>query len=78
MSQTAYLPVCVDDENEVDCVVEYEVIGFGRLNLLSCKVEGNDRPDILPLLDQEECDRIEQAICRRLEWKKEPKYRGDN
>lgn len=78
MTDTAYLPVCVDDENEVDCVVEYEVIGFYRLHLISCKVAGNDRPDILPLIDEDEQERIEQAICRRLEWKKEPKYRGDN
>ena len=78
MTDTAYLPVCVDDETEVDCVVEYEVIGFYMLDLLSCKIAGNDRPDILPLLDTYERKRIDHAICRRLEWKKEPKYRGDN
>lgn len=35
-------------------------------------------PDILPMIDKAEKGRIEQAICRRIEWKKEPRYQGDN
>jgi len=73
----AYLPVCTDGDSDVDCIIEYEVIGFYLINLLSVKVY-DDGPDILPMIDEAEQGRIEQAICRRIEWKKEPRYQGDN
>ena len=77
MTEKAYLPVCTDGDSDVDCIIEYEVTGFYSLHLTSCKVY-DDGPDILPMIDEAEQGRIEQVICRRIEWKKEPKYRGDN
>ena len=77
MTEKAYLPVCTDGETDVDCIIEYEVIGFYLINLLSVKVY-DDGPDILPMIDEAEQKRIEQVIGRRIEWKKEPRYQGDN
>ena len=77
MTDTAYLPVCTDGDSDVDCIIEYEVTGFYSLHLTSCKAY-DDGPDILPMIDEAEQGRIEQAICRRIEWKKEPRYQGDN
>jgi len=77
MTEKAYLPVCTDGDSDVDCIIEYEVTGFYSLHLTACKVY-DDGPDILPMIDEAEQGRIEQAICRRIEWKKEPRYQGDN
>jgi len=40
MTDTAYLPVCVDDETEVDCIIEYEVTGFYSLHLYVAGLSG--------------------------------------
>jgi len=77
MTEKAYLPVCTDGDSDVDCTIEYEVTGFYSLHLTSCKVY-DDGPDILPMIDEAEQGRIEQVIGRRIEWKKEPRYHGDN
>ena len=77
MTDTAYLPVEIDDDT-IDCTVMYEVIGFYLINLLSVKIDGDDRPELLDVLDKDTKYNIEADIVRRLEWKKEPKYRGDN
>ena len=53
MTDKAYLPVCVDGDSDVDCIIEYEVTGFYSLHLTACKVY-DDGPDILPMIDEAE------------------------
>lgn len=75
--QTAYLTAENKSYDDVPVSVTYEVIGFGRLHIteIVADLPGESGPS---LMDDFDLDDVANDICARLEWKKEPRFRGDN
>lgn len=74
---TAYITAENKDYDDVAVAVTYEVIGFGRLNITDIKADmpGESGPSLMDEFDLED---VATDICARLEWKSEPRFRGDN
>lgn len=74
---TMHMTTATNDGIDVPVVVTYEVIGFYRVNVTDIRADmpGEVGPNIIDAFDSDE---VADDICSRLEWKKEPRYRGDN
>ncbi len=80
--QVKTLLVCIDEETdlEVYCEVAYEVIGYCQVNVTEVYIVHPDNayvPILDKLTDSELID-IQDRLIASLEWKKEPRYQGDN
>lgn len=75
--QTTYITAENKSYDDVPVAVTYEVIGFGRLHITDIKADmpGEAGPS---LIDEFDIEDVAADICARLEWKSEPRHRGDN